>query len=100
MAGYGTLLVELGAVPMERSTGRVIVAAIIVIAVLVVGGIWRADDQVEGQMASQEGVTPDVSQPLAQPTGEQTQANGQDVSQPAAQPTGEQIQTNGQDAAN
>jgi hypothetical protein len=63
---------------MERSTGRAIVLAIIVIAFFVVGQIWRPDDPVEDQVGAQEDWEA-ASQPATQPAGDQTRTDGQEA---------------------
>jgi hypothetical protein len=65
---------------MERSTGRAIGFAIIVIAIFVVGQIWRPDDQVEDQVGAQEDrIEAAASQPATQPAGDQTPTEGQEA---------------------
>jgi hypothetical protein len=56
---------------MEKTTGRIIGATILVIAIFVVGAIWQPDDQAEGQIASQEGWTQTASQRPVAPASEQ-----------------------------
>jgi hypothetical protein len=73
-------------VSMERSTGRAIGLVVIVIAILVVGAIWRPDDLVQNQVGAQEGGQIESgAQPATQP--------------PASQAVGDQIPTDGQQAA-
>jgi hypothetical protein len=73
-------------VSMERSTGRAIGLAIIVIAIFAAGSIWWPDDQVENKVGAQED-SEAGSQPPTQPA------------QPATQPAGDQTPTDGQQAA-
>ena len=70
---------------MERSTVRAIGLAVIVIALFVVGEMWKPDDPVESQVGAQED-SEYGSQPATQ------------LAQPASQPGG-QTPTNGQQAA-
>ena len=74
-------------VSMQRSTGRAIGLAMIVIALFVAGRIWWPDDQVENQVGAQEDSEEAGSQPATQPA------------QPATQPVGDQVPTAGQEAA-
>jgi hypothetical protein len=75
-------------VSMERSHGRAIGFAVIVIAILVVGAIWRRDNPVENQVGAQEGGQIDsAAQPATQ------------VTPPATQPGGDETPTEGQQAA-
>jgi hypothetical protein len=60
-------------VSMERSTARAIGLVVIVIAIFVVGELWKPDDPVENQVGAQEdgesGSQPatQLAQPASQP---------------------------------
>jgi hypothetical protein len=68
---------------MERSIGRAIALAIIVIAIVVVGKIWRPDDPVEDQVGAQEDRIEAASALATQPVNNQTPADGQAAATPS-----------------
>jgi hypothetical protein len=73
-------------VSMERGTVRAIGFAVIVIAILAVGEMWKPDDPVENQVGAQE-------------DAEYGQQPATQLAQPASQPGGDQTPTGGQQAA-